>query len=103
MYESDDIVKYLFNEYGDGEVPLALNMGLMTAVSNGVALMGRTGRGSVYRAAKMPESPLVFWGYDVSPFCKVGAREECRVNCIVQGCFVSLGILALPSGCKLYA
>ena len=41
MYESDDIVAYLFSEYGDGEVPLALNMGIMTAVSNGVALMGR--------------------------------------------------------------
>jgi hypothetical protein len=71
MYESDEIIKYLFNTYGDGEVPLPLRLGPITAISAGLGMMGRMGKGSKYRAAKMPEKPLELWAYDISPFCKV--------------------------------
>lgn len=71
MYESDDIVQYLFNEYGDGEVPLTLGLGPVTSITAGLSLMGRMGRGSTYRDAKAPEQPLELWSYEASPFCKV--------------------------------
>lgn len=41
MYESDDIIAYLFNEYGDGQVPLALRLGALTTVTCGLALAPR--------------------------------------------------------------
>jgi glutathione S-transferase len=30
MYESDNIIKYLVDKYGDGKVPLLLNLGMLT-------------------------------------------------------------------------
>jgi len=71
MYESDEIIAYMFNTYGDGEVPLPLRLGPITAISAGLGMLGRMGKGSKYRAAKMPEKPLELWAYDISPFCKV--------------------------------
>ena len=41
MGESDDIISYLYNEYGDGNVPLLLKLGPLTAISNGLALLPR--------------------------------------------------------------
>ncbi|XP_021764918.1 uncharacterized protein LOC110729492 [Chenopodium quinoa] len=74
MYESDDIIKYLVNKYGNGQVPLLLSLGLLTTLTEGFAMIGRMGRGSSYTPAKMPPKPLVLWAYEGSPFCKV-ARE----------------------------
>ncbi len=36
MYESDDIIKYLFDTYGDGQVPSSLTGGVWTALSAGI-------------------------------------------------------------------
>lgn len=41
MGESDDIINYLYNTYGDGNVPLLLRLGPLTAISNGLALLPR--------------------------------------------------------------
>jgi hypothetical protein len=41
MYESDAIIEYLFNEYGDGQVPLTLRMGFFTTLTAGLALAPR--------------------------------------------------------------
>lgn len=41
MYESDDIVKYLFSNYGDGQVPWGLSLGIFTTLSCGLALIPR--------------------------------------------------------------
>lgn len=68
MYESDAIITYLFNEYGDGEVPLPLRMGFLTTLTAGLALAPRAGKGSQVRANKQPAQQLVLWGYDASPF-----------------------------------
>lgn len=46
MYESDDIVKYLFEKYGDGDVPLMLRLGTLTTVTCALALSPRPGKGS---------------------------------------------------------
>ena len=41
MYESDEIIQYLFQTYGDGSVPLALRMGYFTTLTCGLALAPR--------------------------------------------------------------
>lgn len=74
MYESDAIIKYLVEKYGDGKVPVMLNLGVLTTLTAGLALIGRGGKGSTYVPAKLPEKPLELWAYESSPFCKI-ARE----------------------------
>ena len=41
MGESDDIISYLYDEYGDGNVSLLLKLGPLTAISNTLALLPR--------------------------------------------------------------
>ncbi|KAJ8900960.1 hypothetical protein NDN08_000257 [Rhodosorus marinus] len=78
-YESDDIIKYLFETYADGTVPLALNAGAVTTISSGLASLARAAKGSK-RASKVvyPEKPLTYWGYEPSPFCKVVRERLCE-------------------------
>ncbi|KAI8470383.1 MAG: hypothetical protein J3K34DRAFT_260374 [Monoraphidium minutum] len=71
LYESDDIIAYLFNEYGDGQVPLALRMGLFTTLTCGLAMAPRAGKGGRYVASKVPSKPVTLWAYEASPFVVV--------------------------------
>lgn len=71
MYESDDIIKYLVQKYGDGNVPLQLSLGLLTTLTAGFAMIARMGKGSSYTRSKLPPKPLEIWAYEPSPFCKV--------------------------------
>ncbi|CAI9780223.1 unnamed protein product [Fraxinus pennsylvanica] len=71
MYESDDIIKYLVQKYGDGKVPIMLSLGLLTTLTEGFAMIGRMGKGSSYTPSKLPSKPLEIWAYEASPFCKV--------------------------------
>ena len=41
----------------------------------------RLGKGSGYKGSKLPEKPLVYWGYESSPFCKVCRQANA---CVVQ-------------------
>lgn len=42
-------------------------------------LADRLGKGSGYKGnGKVPEKPLVYWGYESSPFCKVRRRSVPR-------------------------
>ncbi len=75
LYESDDIVRYLFAEYGDGRVPRGLAAGALTDVSSGLASALRYGRGVRVRPSREPEVPLELWSFEGSPFCRL-VREE---------------------------
>jgi glutathione S-transferase len=74
MYESSDIVAYLFTEYGDGRVPLALGAGVLTDASSIVSGLWRLGGGSRYRRARQPAERLELYSFEASPFCRI-ARE----------------------------
>jgi glutathione S-transferase len=69
MLESDDIIKYLYDTYGDGKVPLSLSLGPLTTLSAGLGQAGRLGKGISYRPSKKPEKPIELWAYEASPFC----------------------------------
>ena len=75
MYESNDIVRYLFETYGDGRVPLALAAGPLTDLSVGLAGAARLSGGTFYRAARDPDEPLELYSFEASPFCRI-VREE---------------------------
>lgn len=88
MYESDDIIKYLVNKYGNGQVPLLLSLGLLTTLTEGFAMIGRLGRGQSYTPAKSPSKSLVLWAYEGSPFCKLvrEALVEMELPYIQRSC-----------------
>jgi glutathione S-transferase len=75
MYESDDIVTYLFDQYGDGGVPMTLRLGPLTDVSSMLASAARPGVGGRYIAARQPKKPLELWSFEASPFCRL-VRER---------------------------
>jgi glutathione S-transferase len=80
MYESDDIVRYLFSEYGDGQVPALLAGGPLTDASAGLASALRPGFGARYRPARAPEKPLELWSFEASPFCRIAREALCSLE-----------------------
>jgi glutathione S-transferase len=74
MYESDDIIAYLFQEYGDGKVPMLLAPGPVTNATAMLASLARPTFGRDYRPSRPPEQPLELYSFEASPFCRI-ARE----------------------------
>lgn len=74
MYESDDIVSYLFGKYGDGPVPLGLRLGLAGDLSSSFVSAIRFTKGISRIPSREPEKPLELWSFEPSPFSRL-ARE----------------------------
>jgi len=76
-YESDDIVRYLFQTYGDGIVPLELAAGPLTTASVALASALRRGKGGKAESnlPPPPPQPVTLWSFEGSPFCRV-VRER---------------------------
>ena len=80
MYESDDIVRYLFDTYGDGAVPRVLGLPIVTDVSSGLASAARLTNGVRYRSARPPTAPLELWSFEASPFCRIAREALCELE-----------------------
>jgi glutathione S-transferase len=80
MYESDDIVKHLWQRYGTGGPPLALSLGPLTDASAMLASAARFGAGASYRRAKSPSKPLELWSFEASPFCRIVREALCELE-----------------------
>ncbi len=80
LYESDDIVRHLFETYGDGSVPRILGLPIVTDVASGLASAARLGGGSRYRAARPPTTPLELWSFEASPFCRIAREALCDLE-----------------------
>lgn len=80
FYESNDIVTYLFDQYGDGEVPLGLRLGPLTDVTSMLASAWRPAFGARYRAATPPAKPLELYSFEASPFCRIVREHLCALE-----------------------
>lgn len=80
MYESDDIVRYLFATYGDGAPPWTLALAPVTLVGSVLASAWRVGHGERYRRARAPEEPLELWSFEASPFSRLVREELCSLE-----------------------
>ncbi len=80
MYESDDIVRHLWQRYGEGGAPLALSLGPLTDASAMLASAARLGAGASYRRAEAPDGPLELWSYEASPFCRIVREALCELE-----------------------
>jgi glutathione S-transferase len=80
MYESDDIVNYLFETYGDGNVPLLLSMGPLTDISCVLSGLPRGTGGSFATPSREPAQPLELFSYEASPFCRIVREALCSLE-----------------------
>ena len=80
MYESDDIVRYLFERYGEGGAPTALVAGPLTLLTAAAAGAWRPGFGARYRPARVPEQPLELYSIEASPYCRIVREVLCGLE-----------------------
>lgn len=80
MYESDDIVTYLFDEYGDGKVPLMLSMGPITDMSSVLSGLSRGLGGSRMIPSRPPAQPLELASFEASPFSRIVREALCSLE-----------------------
>jgi len=79
MYESDDIVTYLFSTYG-GREPGVLLRGPLATVTSGLASAFRPFGGARARPSRRPATPLELWSFEASPFCRVVRETLCELE-----------------------
>ncbi|MGH0036579.1 MAG: glutathione S-transferase N-terminal domain-containing protein [Myxococcota bacterium] len=79
MYESDDIVRYLVAEYGDGAVPWNLT-GIGPVVTGSLASALRLGMGSTAEASNAPAKRLELWSFEASPFSRIAREKLCTLE-----------------------
>ena len=79
MYESDDIVKYLFAEYGKGPPPAVL-LGSWAAVTGSLASALRLGLGTDAEPSRAPREPLELWSFEASPYCRIVREKLCTLE-----------------------
>lgn len=75
MYESDAIVRHLFERYGDGRIPRRLAPGPVTDASAMLVGLVRGRSGSFRRPSRAPEATLELYGYEAQPACRL-VRER---------------------------
>jgi glutathione S-transferase len=80
MFESDNIIKYLFRTYGIGDVPSSLTADFVNTLSAGLGLLFRFGKGSTRRSSEPPELPLILWSSEGSPYAKLVKEELCELQ-----------------------
>jgi glutathione S-transferase len=80
MYESDDIIAYLYQTYGDGRAPLILSLGPLTTLGASLPTFYRLGRGREYREARAPTKPLELYSFEISPYCRIAREALCELE-----------------------
>jgi glutathione S-transferase len=79
MYESADIVAYLYKHYGDGPPPRSLT-GPLFAISSNLASIVRPVVGTFYRPARHPAQPLTLYGMEGSPYTRLAREALCELE-----------------------
>lgn len=80
MYESTDIVEYLFREYAKRPVPKYYRSKVYQPVLGSVASAVSVLRGLRARASRVPEKPLHLWSFEGSPFSRLVRERLCELE-----------------------
>jgi len=80
LYESDDIIRYLFARYGDGRVHPMLSLGPLTDMWAGLSGIPRLGAGGFARPSREPSQPLELYSYEASPFSRLVREALCSLE-----------------------
>jgi glutathione S-transferase len=80
LYESSDIVRYLFEHYGTGRPPLLYSAGLLGDLSAGLASAWRPGLGHRAEPSRPPREPVELWSFEASPFSRIAREKLCSLE-----------------------
>jgi glutaredoxin len=79
MYESDDIVAYLYRHYGAGKPPFAMTLPVVTDLTASLASALYPG-GFGAKPGKLPEAPLELIGTEASPQTRIVRSRLCELE-----------------------
>ena len=79
LYESDDIIDYLYAEYGDRSARPGPK-GMFPVVSGSLASLVRGQRGTFAAGSSAPAEPLELWSFEASPFSRIVRERLCELE-----------------------
>jgi glutathione S-transferase len=80
MYESLDIVAYLFDTYGQRELPLKWRAGRLQTIGSMLASAPRVSRGMQARTGQLPEYLLELYSFEGSPYARPVRELLCELE-----------------------
>lgn len=80
MYESAEIVAYLFERYGAGPPPTLVGRGFAADLTAALASAWRPGFGARHRSARAPDALLELYSFEASPFCRIVREALCALE-----------------------
>jgi glutathione S-transferase len=80
MYESAEIVAYLFKQYGEGRAPWFLRQRAFAVSTSMLASGFRPGRGRHAVRSRQPEKMLELYSYEGSPYCRIAREALCELE-----------------------
>ncbi len=80
MYESGDIVAYLYRTYGKRRVPFYWQWMELQQLGSGLAGAARLGAGVRVRPSRAPEQPLELYSFEASPFARPVRERLCELE-----------------------
>jgi len=80
MYESADIITYLYEMYGGGTVPLRWRAATLQQFGSALAGLWRLGAGSHARPSVAPAQPLELYSFESSPFARLVRERLCELE-----------------------
>jgi glutathione S-transferase len=80
MYESDDIVRYLYQTYGGRPPHPLLRLGPLTFLTSELASLARPLRGRNARPSSRPGKPLELYSFEASPYCRIARETLCELE-----------------------
>ncbi len=88
MYESLDIVAYLFETYGQRDMPLRWRVGPVQTFGSMLASAPRLRRGMKARPGMAPDKPLELYSFESSPYARPVRELLCAMEIpyIVRNC-----------------
>lgn len=80
MYESEEIVQYLYRQYGDAGADRGFRGSIFFTLLGSLASAQRLGAGTWARESQVPEKPLELWSFEASPFCRLVRERLCELE-----------------------
>lgn len=80
MYESADIIAYLYRTYGGGTVPLRWQVAGLQQLGSALAGAWRAGAGRRARPSKSPAVPLELFSFEASPYARLVRERLCELE-----------------------
>ena len=80
MYESDRIVGYLFERYGQGRPPFLYSGGPVNLLTSSLGVALRGAKGVRYIPSSKPEQPLELYSFEGSPYCRIVREVMCSLE-----------------------